>query len=251
MTSTDLPPGARAVVDHLGATRPAGLLGVWLHGSATAGGLRPDSDVDLLLVTSRSLDDAERRDLVGVLLEWSGRRATRGPGRPLEVVSVVRDDVLPWRYPPTRDFLYGEWLREALAAEPPRAEPSPDLAVQLAAARASSVPLLGPPLADVLDEVPPVDVRRAVQDALPELLADLVGDERNVLLTLARMVVTVETGAVVPKDVAAEQVADDGPVGDALRLAAAAYRGEARDDWGPVGDVAEALAARVRCQREV
>jgi streptomycin 3"-adenylyltransferase len=238
------------VVEHLAATRPAGLVGVWLHGSATADELRPDSDVDLLLVTTRSLQEGERRDLVDVLLQWSGRRATRGPGRPLEVVSVVRRDVVPWRYPPTCDLLYGEWLRDEVAVALPRAEPSPDLAVLLAAARGTAVPLVGPDLADVVPAVPPDDLRRAVLDALPDLLADLVGDERNVLLTLARMVVTLRTGLIVAKDLAAEDVASttSGPTSEALGLAAAAYRGEADDEWGdvPVEQVAADLAALVR-----
>lgn len=65
-------------------------------------------------------------------------------------------------------------------------------------------------------------VGEALPDLLPDLLTDLVGDEHNVLLTLARMIMTLHTGAVVPKDVAAEQVADEsaGPVADALHLAA-------------------------------
>ncbi len=235
---------------HLRDARPAGLVGVWLHGSATAGGLRPDSDVDLLLVTTSSLDATERGDLVGVLLEWSGRRATRGPGRPLELVSVVRSDVVPWRYPPTCDLLYGEWLRDDVAAALPGREAAPDLAVLLAAARSTAVPLIGPALADVVADVPAEDLAQAVLDCVPRLLDGLAGDERNVLLTLARMVVTRRTGTVVPKDVAAEQVARlvDADAAEALRLAAAAYRGEADDDWSgrPVSALAERLAALVR-----
>jgi streptomycin 3"-adenylyltransferase len=37
-------------------------------------------------------------------------------------------------------------------------------------------------------------------------MGDWLGDERNVLLTLARMIVTVEAGEVVPKDEAARRV---------------------------------------------
>jgi streptomycin 3"-adenylyltransferase len=241
-----------AVVEHLRSTRPAGLVGVWLHGSATAGGLRPDSDVDLLSVTTRPLSAHERDALVGVLHTWSGRRATNGPGRPIELASVVRSDVVPWRTPPTLDLLYGEWLREAGPEGP---GPAPDLVVLLAAARESAVPLVGPALAEVVPEVPVEDLLDAVRACLPPLLEDLVGDERNVLLTLARMVVTVRTGRVVPKDVAAEEVAGlcTPATQDALRTAAAAYRGDAEGDWSevPAREAADELARMVGSGTEV
>jgi streptomycin 3"-adenylyltransferase len=50
--------------------------------------------------------------LTDLLMQFSGRRATVAPGRPLEVTAAGLDDVLPWSCPPVSDFLYGEWLRE-------------------------------------------------------------------------------------------------------------------------------------------
>lgn len=85
---------------------------LYLYGSAVAGGLRQDSDIDLLLVTRRSLHHDEREGLVDFLLNFSGRRAIRAPGRPMELTSLVLEDVVPWTYPPVCDFLYGEWLRD-------------------------------------------------------------------------------------------------------------------------------------------
>ncbi len=32
--------------------------------------------------------------------------------RSLEVTVVNRNNVVPWRYPPRYEFMYGEWLRE-------------------------------------------------------------------------------------------------------------------------------------------
>ena len=90
---------------------PGHPIGLYLTGSSCDGGLQPDSDLDVLLLTRHSLDDAERRYLVDHLLRHSGRRATVRPGRPIELTSLVLTDVVPWRYPAVRDFLYGEWLR--------------------------------------------------------------------------------------------------------------------------------------------
>ena len=47
-------------------------LGIYLHGSAVLAGLRPHSDIDVLVVVRRSLNRDERRALVGELMRVSG-----------------------------------------------------------------------------------------------------------------------------------------------------------------------------------
>ncbi|WP_020417974.1 aminoglycoside adenylyltransferase family protein [Amycolatopsis sp. ATCC 39116] len=178
------------------------LLGVYLHGSAVLGGLRPASDLDVLAVTRRSLDQRQRRALLDGLLEISGLTTAV---RPVELTVVVRSEVSPWRFPPVGDFLYGEWLREELLASgPPQPEPMPHLALVLAMVLAGDHPLAGPPPARLLDPVPHSDVVRASVAGIPELVADLYGDTRNVVLTLARVWVTLATGEIKPKDAAAD-----------------------------------------------
>lgn len=234
-----------AVVDDVLGDR---VVAMALFGSATAGGLRPDSDLDVLVVVSSPLvgDDAER--LVAGVLPVSGRRATAVPGRPVELTVVAWDDVVPWRFPARRQLQYGEWLREDAAAgriAPPSDDP--DLAILLRQALLSSVPLRGPELAAVLDPVPHEDVQRALDLTLPALLDDLVGDERNVLLTLARMWATRVTGEILPKDVAAEwaSVQLDGAceVARTLSLARDGYLGLIDDDWSERHEEAAAAAA--------
>jgi len=233
-------------------------LALFLTGSACDGGLRPDSDVDLLLITRRSLAHDERATLLGLLLEVSGRRATRKPGRPVELISLVLDDVRPWHYPAVRDFEYGEWLRdEYVAGHVPRPDTDPNLPVLLTSARAHSVALLGPPLTDLVDPVPSADLVASIFDALPDLLEGLVGDERNVLLTLARMVVTLRSGRIVAKDVAVEEVVPGmgAPHARLLGVAAAGYRGEVDVDWdslvSEVVETAEALVSVIETLRPV
>lgn len=241
------------VVDHLRDGDVGGLLSVSLVGSSAVGGLRPDSDVDVLALVQRSLSTAERRGLVRLLVQVSGRHAAPTPGRPLEVTALVVGDVVPWTYPPVCDFLYGDWLRDELEAGllPERHE-SPDVAVLVTTARRHAIRLLGPHPADLLAPVPPHDLHRAVHDSVGALLADLVGDERNVLLTLARMVVTTDSGRILPKDQAADAIAPSlaEPHRSVLSLAARAYVGDTVDVWTDlrtqVRDTAEHLAARIR-----
>jgi predicted nucleotidyltransferase len=219
------------------------LLGAYLHGSAVLGGLRPGSDIDVLAVSRRSATPEQRQRLVDGLLDLSGRRARRGPGRPVELILVVHGDVRPWRYPPTCDFLYGEWLREGYErGELPRPEPSPDLAPLLRMVLAGNAPLVGPPPADLLDPVPDADLRRAIVAGIPGLLADLQDDTRNVILTFARIWVTLATGEIRAKDAAADWALAHLPVDQrpVMAHAKAIYCGQTEERWP------DDLAAQVR-----
>lgn len=225
---------------------PGSPVAMYMTGSSCDGGLRPESDLDILLITRAPLQAAERRLLIDHLLGYSGRRATRQPGRPIELTSLARDDIKPWRYPATRDFLYGEWERTKYEAGfvPSRAA-DPNLPVLLTSARKHSSVLMGPPLAELTDPVPLEHLRQSMFDVVPGLLDSLAGDERNVLLTLARVLYTLRTGLIAPKDVAAAVIRETlGTVhGGILDLAAQAYRGEACDDWTTIRAEASATAS--------
>ncbi|MGF2208209.1 aminoglycoside adenylyltransferase family protein [Streptomyces albidoflavus] len=221
------------------------LVAVYLYGSATTSGLRPYSDLDVFVVVRRGLVEEERRGLTARLLGISG-----APGRPV----VVLGDVVPWRYPARQEYQYGEWLREAYErGEVPGARVEPDLAVLMRMVVADGRVLAGPPAGEVLPEVPAEDVARAVVAGVPGLLGELAEDTRNVLLTLARAWVTLDTGAVVPKDAAAGWALGrlPGEHRPALAHAREVYLGEAEENWGRVGpgrvaDCAAYLAGRVR-----
>ena len=198
-----VPSQARDAALEIGKILDGQLVGIYLYGSAVDGGLKPDSDVDLFILVAGTLEQPVRREVIRVTLAVSGRPERR----PLEITIVSVDDVVPWRYPPRLELQYGEWLREdALRGDPLGPRPSPDLAVLVTQIRGRSVPLEGPPADVVLDPVPEDDLRRAMVESLPSLLEALHADERNVILTLARMWVTVESGEIVPKDVAADRL---------------------------------------------
>jgi predicted nucleotidyltransferase len=226
----------------------AEIVAVYLYGSAVAGGLRPDSDLDLFVVTDRRLTAAEKARIVEGLLPISGRETRPSSWRPIEMTIVSQPEIRPWRYPPKMELQYGEWLRDAFlsgAIEPKPAE-SPDLGVLITMALQSGRALIGPAPADVLDAVPHADLVRAMVDGVPSLLVDLADDTRNVLLTLARIWTTVVTGKLRSKDEAADW---------ALSRLPAAYRptlARARDLYrtGGYGDpwddgVARPLAERL------
>lgn len=115
--------------------------------------------------------------------------------------------------------------------------------------------LRGPDPADLLRPVPASDLRRSLHDSLWLLLDDLVGDERNVLLTLARMLVTLETGEIVAKDEAVRRILPAVRDSDrsVLALAAGGYLGQREGDWshmhGEAYETAAHLATRIRASR--
>jgi len=236
---------ARSVLErHLAGTLQA----LHLFGSAVDGGLKPASDIDLLVTVATPLAESVRRALMTELLTVSAMPAAGTPLRPLEVTVVAREHVLPWRHPARRELQFGEWLRDDLLAgrfEP--AMPDHDLAILLTKARRHSISLLGPDASALFEPVPAHDFAKALADTVAQWneASDWLGDERNVVLALARIWFSVSTGGIAPKDTAAawalERLPDEHrPV---LATARAAYLGGVKDD---LADRAAPVAAFVR-----
>jgi streptomycin 3"-adenylyltransferase len=178
-----------------------------MHGSAVLGGLRADSDVDVLAVSGREMTRAEKQKIASSLLAVSGDRS-RGDGpRPIELTIVAASEVRPWRYPPRRDFQYGEWLRQRFERrDPDLFQPTidPDVAILITMVRLGDVTLTGSAAGTTFDEVPRRDLVEALVAGIPGLIDDIDWDTRNVVLTLARIWNTVVTGRIRSKDAAAE-----------------------------------------------
>tara|TARA_A100000171_G_C2132517_1_gene147707 strand:- start:1723 stop:2499 length:777 start_codon:yes stop_codon:yes gene_type:complete len=207
----------------------------YLHGSAVTSELRPRSDVDLLIVIDQSMTSEARRSLASELMEISGRYPVDPYGRhPLEVIVFLCSDLAEPFYPARSDFIYGEWLREEFeTGEGSKPVRDPELTLLLAQARQEAIPLVGPKASELLPVIPRVDVRRALRDVLPPLIEMQQGDERNTLLTLARIWRTSVTDEFVSKDVAAGWAASRVPIEQANVLldVRKAYLSGCETDW--------------------
>jgi streptomycin 3"-adenylyltransferase len=226
------------------------LVGAYLFGSAVLGGLKPQSDLDVLVVSKRPTSRGEKQRLVDRLLAISGRRIPEGRWRRVEVTVVVQTEVKPWRYPPRLDFQYGDWLRgefESGNLEPWPTTTNPDVASLITMALLADRPLLGPPPAEVFDPVPRDDLVRANVCDIDSLLADLDSDTTNVVLTLARIWTTAATGEIRPKDAAADWALEllDEEQRAVLARARAVYLGEAEDRWDDLRPNLRAYAEHV------
>jgi predicted nucleotidyltransferase len=220
------------------------VIGIYLYGSAMGGGLRPASDLDLLTVSDRPTTHEERARLIELLAPISNRERRPTNWRPVELTVVVASEIRPWRYPARVDFQYGEWRREDFARGDlePEARSHSDLTVLLAMARESAAAVAGPPAAEIIDPIPGADLQRAMTDGVRDLLADLDDDTANVLLTLARIWSTLDTGHFLSKDGAADWAAQRMPEGDGAPLLKArdVYLGAAADEWSSADGAAGA-----------
>ncbi|WP_181363874.1 aminoglycoside adenylyltransferase domain-containing protein [Alcaligenes faecalis] len=219
---------------------------LYLHGSAVAGGLRPQSDLDILAVVDAPLSDEQRQDLIAALLSISAPHpATPGGPRCIELVVCRLADLQCNEHPAKVEFIYGEWLRDAFReGYLSDAAADPEYTLLLAQARQQAQLLWG---RDVLADVPatPIEhIRQAMRDGVEPLYEGLRGDERNVLLTLARMWRTGVHGDFMTKEQAAEWAIPRLPaeLAKTLEYARLAYIGEVLDRWDTRGEEAECLA---------
>ncbi len=245
------------------------VLGIYLHGSSIVGGLQKYSDIDLFVVVNRPTTREEKARLAAEMLIISRNYSTMlaevaSPGvdqdssrRPIEMTIVVESAINPWHYPPTFDFQYGDWLRKEFEKgniEPWSTKIMPDLALLITQVRLASKTLLGPAPDQLLDPVPYHDFIIAMVKELDSLMANLVSDTRNVLLTFARIWSTVETDAIRSKPDAADWVlnrlpADYQPV---IQRARAICMGEAHEHWNDIAALvqpcADFMVSRIREQ---
>lgn len=216
---------------HLGSS----LRAIHLFGSAVDGGLKPHSDVDLMVSVASPLPEAVRRNLMRELLLHSAWPGSSQALRALEVTVVALSELVPWRYPARREMQFGEWLREGIQAG--RYEPAMldhDLAILITKLRRHSVALFGPPAQSLFEIVPAAHLRQSLADTLSQwnVPPDWRGEERNIILALARIWYTACTGEIASKDRAAAWAAGRLPAEHRLLMehAASAYLGGLEDE---------------------
>jgi predicted nucleotidyltransferase len=223
------------------------LLGAYRHGSAVLGGMQPASDIDILVITGRLATLGEKRRLVRGLMAISAPFPPPGPERCVELTVVAQAQVRPWRYPPSFDLQYGEWLRERFERDddlPLQAAVNADLTTLLAIVLLGDQPLAGPPPAELLDPVPVGDCVKAMVSDIDVFMDEFEQDTRNLLLRLARIWQTVVTGVIDRKDRAADWALERLPSDhqQVMERARAIYLGRRPDEWADLASEARAGA---------
>ena len=166
------------------------------------------SDIDLFAVINRATTSEEKVELVTNFLQISGLYM-KSSKLPIEITIVEKKKINPWQFPPCFDFQYGEWLRQNFekgVIEPWENYEMPDLAVIITQILLKSKTLYGLKPNELLAEVPYHDFLKALLQDIDKLKADLEGDTRNVLLTLARIWSTLKIDTIRSKPDAADWV---------------------------------------------
>ena len=176
-----------------------------------------------------------------------------GETAPHSVVDLFsgQPDLAANEFPAHADFVYGEWLRDGFqAGEVPLPHSDPEYTLVLSQAYSEAFSLYGPTAQTLLPPITSEDVKAAMRILLPSLVEGLHGDERNVLLTLARMLYTATVGQFTSKDHAAlwAMALLSEPSADVLSYARSAYLGEVIDAWSERRIEGVALADDLSCR---
>ena len=211
----EIPQQVKQVVSIAETLLQGQILGMYLYGSATMNKLRPDSDIDILIITRQELNLSTKKELTKQLLEISGFVGC-AEKRPLEITVIHQKDIIPWQFPPKCEYMYGEWLRKEMEAGMiPQACFDPDIAILLWQARKSSMTLKGADCKQLILPIPFREIQKAIQFSLPGLISNVKGED------------------VTTKDVAAEWVIPQLPetFSSLLKTAKEAYLGNLSDEW--------------------
>lgn len=197
------------------------------------------SDIDILVIINERIDESVRYSLALQFLKISSFPVSSDGVRPLDIVFVVKDDFSPWHHPVKKEFFFGEWLREDFEKGLlPSTSFDSDLTLILAMVLNSNIKLFGDDAHSVIPSIPMRDIRKAIKESVLSVTEQIIGDERNVLLTLARMLATLETGEFFSKNQAIDKILDIIPPEhqEILLLARDSYLGQRSDDWSLLSD---------------
>lgn len=228
------------------------LVGIYVHGSLALGCFNPQrSDVDVLVVTRRTIDERTQWQLAPVLLSSSTPRARpRTAPYPLEISFLTEAQLRPWRYPTPYDVHFSEsWRAWVEAGEWKRGGEDHDLAAHIRVVRDAGIALLGPDPREVFPEVPDDDF----EDSLLRDFDWSREQNRSLysVLSGSRIWAALTEGGLHSKASGAEWALQRAPkeFGPLIDRALALYRGELDDEELDPGDVSrylDFLAARVR-----
>ena len=215
---------ARSTCERLGEALLDNLLAVYLHGSAVLGGYRSDrSDLDVLVLTARSLGDGDFDAVLALLVDVAY------PAKGLEMTILTKAEAAqPDAHAPRFQLHVAIDGRSGAVrvVDGRNGEGDRDLVLHFAVCRSAGVALVGPPTGETLASIPDREVRQAMFD---EIAWAATAPPEYLVLTSARAWTFAATGRLVSKIEAGEWAAERYSEPAVIRSALAAQRGGASD----------------------
>ncbi len=164
------------------------LIGLYLHGSLAMGGFNPaKSDIDLLGVTKRRLENREACKLARLLLEFSGNPY------PIEISFLNKHQLEKWEHPSLFDFHFSEHWRSTFARKSQSdlyintSLKDEDLAAHITILHISGVCLAGRAIGDVFPVIPEKHYLSSIMNDSSDCIEKTERDPVYCILNLVRV----------------------------------------------------------------
>jgi predicted nucleotidyltransferase len=193
----------RSFSDELSSVLGSSMVGLYLHGSLAMGCFNPNSsDIDLLAVSNEYLSLDKKRQLAELLLKESGAP------HPIEISTLVTNDLRVWQYPTPFDFHFSEMWREQVRADiegeswkqwNDKVRRDPDLAAHIMVVRQRGVRLNGEPISSTFPAVPSSDYLESILEDVSGALYDIMDHPVYAVLNTCRVLAYLADGQICSK----------------------------------------------------
>lgn len=163
-----------------------GIIGFYLHGSLAMGGFNPkSSDIDILVVTNKSITIETKRKLTQLFLTCS-----KNPF-PLEISFLNKEHLETWEHPCPFDFHYSEFWRKRYEEDLSKGtyeylngdiKTDPDLAAHITIITQRGICIEGKPIVEVFPTVPRSHYITSIMGDFQECLENI--EENPIYCTL-------------------------------------------------------------------
>lgn len=166
-------------------------VGFYIHGSLAMGGFNPkNSDIDVLVITYKSMEIELKRNLVRFLLEYSNSPY------PIEISFLNIEQLQQWQHPCPYDFHYSEFWRERFEKDllndsnhflNSDIHTDSDLAAHLTITYQRGICVEGKPIKEVFPLVPSSDYISSILGDYQDCLENIEDDPIYCSLNLIRV----------------------------------------------------------------
>lgn len=167
------------------------IIGFYIHGSLAMGGFNPkSSDIDVLVVTNKSMTIEPRRKLAQLFLTCSNDPF------PLEISFLNKEQLETWKHPCPFDFHYSEFWRERYEEDLSKGtnkylngeiKTDADLAAHITITTHRGICIEGKPIVEVFPMVPPSHYASSIMGDFQECLENIEKDPIYCTLNLIRV----------------------------------------------------------------